>query len=157
MSVSPYPHVLILLFHIARYWVLKYCVHYVNIILQWTTNCCVDYFAAIIDIDLNIPTQSGTVPVKSVFGWIIIHQRFGYTDWHRTWAEYKAGFGSRDADFWLGLERMHLLTSSQPYRLRVRVWINDQSCCWFSFGTLPYRNTIWFNHGCVHHRPTVLP
>ena len=58
----------------------------------------------------------------SVFGWIIIHQHLGYTfDWNLTWADYKAGFGSFDADFWLGLEQMHLLTSSQPYRLRAEV------------------------------------
>ena len=58
----------------------------------------------------------------SVFGWIIIHQRFGYTfNWTLPWADYKAGFGSIDADFWLGLEKIHLLTSSQPYRLRVEV------------------------------------
>jgi len=58
----------------------------------------------------------------SVFGWIIINQHLGYTfDWNLPWADYKAGFGSTDADFWLGLEKMHLLTSSRPYRLRVEV------------------------------------
>jgi len=58
----------------------------------------------------------------SVFGWIIVHQHLGYTfDWKLPWADYKAGFGSIEADFWLGLEKMHLLTSSQPYRLRVEV------------------------------------
>jgi len=58
----------------------------------------------------------------SVFGWIIIHQHPGYSfDWQLPWADYKAGFGSIDADFWLGLEKMHLLTNSQPYRLRVEM------------------------------------
>jgi len=58
----------------------------------------------------------------SVFGWIIFHQRIGYAfDWNLPWADYKAGFGSIDADFWLGLEKIHLLTSSQPYRLMVEV------------------------------------
>ena len=58
----------------------------------------------------------------SVFGWIIIHQHLGDAfDWNLPWATYKAGFGSINADFWLGLEKMHLLTSSQPYRLRVEV------------------------------------
>jgi len=55
----------------------------------------------------------------SVFGWIIIHQHLDNAfDWNRSWANYKAGFGSIDANFWLGLEKMHLLTSAQPYRLR---------------------------------------
>ena len=58
----------------------------------------------------------------SVFGWITIHQHLGYTfDWQLPWADYKAGFGSIDADFWLGLEKVHLLTSSQACRLRVEI------------------------------------
>jgi len=58
----------------------------------------------------------------SVFGWIIIHQHLGYNyDWNLPWANYKAGFGSIDNNFWLGLEKMHLLASSRPYRLRVEM------------------------------------
>ena len=58
----------------------------------------------------------------SVFGWIIFRQHLGYNyDWDLPWADYKAGFGSIDADFWLGLQKVHLVTSSQPYRLRVEV------------------------------------
>jgi len=62
----------------------------------------------------------------------MIHQHLGYSfDWNRNWADYKAGFGSIDADFWLGLQKMHLLTSSQPYRLRVEV--QDRSTnLWYS-------------------------
>jgi len=73
-------------------------------------------------IDITVPTQSDPVPVMSVFGWIIINQHLGYTfDWQLPWADYKAGFGSIGDNFWLGLEKMHLLTSSRPYRLRVEV------------------------------------
>jgi len=47
----------------------------------------------------------------SVFEWIIIHQHLGHSfDWQLNWADYKNGFGSIEADFWLGLERMHLLS-----------------------------------------------
>jgi len=68
----------------------------------------------------------------SVFGWIIIHQHYGFTfDWQLPWADYKAGFGSIDADFWLGLEKVHLLTSSRPYRLRVEVQVLSSSL-WYS-------------------------
>ena len=67
----------------------------------------------------------------SVFGWIIIHQHLGYSfDWSLSWYHYKAGFGSIDADFWLGLEKVHLLTNCQPYRLRVEV--QQASTLWFS-------------------------
>jgi len=81
---------------------------------------------------MTIPTQSDPVLVKSVFGWIMIHQHLGYSfDWNRNWAQYKNGFGSIDADFWLGLQKMHLLTSSQPYSLRVEV--QDRSTnLWYS-------------------------
>ena len=90
------------------------------------------FVATNVTVNITIPTQSDPVLVKSVFGWITIHQRLGSSvNWNRTWAEYKAGFGSIDADFWLGLEKVHLLTSSQPYRLRVEV--QDQSTnLWYS-------------------------
>jgi len=69
-------------------------------------------------VDISIPTQPGSVALMSVFGWIVIYQRIGDTfDCNLPWADYKAGFGSIDSNFWLGLENMHLLTSSQPYRL----------------------------------------
>ena len=91
-----------------------------------------EFVAAYSTVDLTIPTQRMSVTVMSVFGWIIVHQHLGYTfDWQLPWADYKAGFGSIDADFWLGLEQMHLLTSSQPYRLRVEV--QDRSTeLWYS-------------------------
>ena len=87
-----------------------------------TTNCFTGYLAVNITVNITIPTQSAAVPVRSVFGWIIIHQHLGYIfNWNRSWADYKDGFGSIGAQFWLGLEKVHLLTSSQPYRLRVEL------------------------------------
>ena len=75
-----------------------------------------------VTINVTIPTLSAAVPVMSVFGWIMFHQHLGYSlDWNLPWADYKAGFGSIDADYWLGLEKIHLLTSSQPCRLRVEM------------------------------------
>jgi len=70
---------------------------------------------------MTIPTQQDTIPLMSVFGWIIIHQHVDDTlNWDLPWANYKAGFGSVESNFWLGLENMHLLTSSKPYRLSIR-------------------------------------
>jgi len=67
-----------------------------------------------------------------VFGWIIIHQHIvSAFNWKLPWADYKAGFGSADANFWLGLENIHLLTSSQPYRLRVEMQENSTNL-WYS-------------------------
>jgi len=90
------------------------------------------FVATNLTVNITIPTQADPVPVKSVFGWIMIHQHLGYSfNWNRNWAQYKLGFGSIDTDFWLGLEKMHLLTSSQPYRLRVEVQ-HRSSNLWYS-------------------------
>ena len=94
--------------------------------------CFAGFVATNLTINLTIPTQSDPVPVMSVFGWIMIHQHLGYSfNWNLPWADYKAGFGSIDADFWLGLEQMHLLTSPQPYRLRVEMQERDTNA-WYS-------------------------
>ena len=75
-------------------------------------------------------SHHNTDPVT--FGWIMTHQHLGHAfNWNLTWVDYKAEFGSIDADFWLGLEKMHLLTSSQPYRLRVEVQERSASL-WYS-------------------------
>ena len=70
-----------------------------------------------------------SVPALSVFGWTVFMQRTGLSvDWKLPWASYKNGFGSAGSDFWLGLERLHLLTSSAAYRLRVELqWTKDNS------------------------------
>jgi len=90
------------------------------------------FVATNVTINITIPTQSDPVPVRSVFGWIIIHQHPGYTfSWNLPWADYKAGFGSIDADFWLGLEKVHLLTNCRHYRLRVEIQESSTNL-WYS-------------------------
>jgi len=74
------------------------------------------------DVDVSIPGQSGTAPTRSVYGWIIIHQRVDNNgDWYLGWDPYRDGFGDRNSDFWFGLEKVHRLTDSQSYRLRVEM------------------------------------
>ena len=111
---------------------IKQYVHYLNNKYSITNNCFTGFVATNITTNITISTQSDAVPVMSVFGWIIIHQRLGFTfNWNLSWADYKAGFGSIDADFWLGLEQMHLLTGCQSYRLRVEMQ-QRRSNLWFS-------------------------
>lgn len=55
--------------------------------------------------------------------WTIIQQRInGEVDFNRDWIEYKNGFGNFwDGDFFLGLEKIHRLTSEQPHELYIHM------------------------------------
>ncbi|XP_055595702.1 ficolin-2-like [Uranotaenia lowii] len=55
-------------------------------------------------------------------GWTVIQNRFdGAVDFYRKWAEYEQGFGSLENEFWLGLEKVHQLTSLKAHELHVVV------------------------------------
>ena len=75
----------------------------------------------VVDGTLNVSGQS--IPVQSIFGWIIWMRRIGGAyNWNLPWNSYKNGFGSMgDDNYWLGLERIHLMTSSTRYRLRIEL------------------------------------
>jgi len=81
---------------------------------------------------LTIPTQ-GSIQVISLNNWIFFmhHDVSGGFNWNLPWNDYKNGFGSSDSDFWTGLERLHLLTTSGSYRLRLE-WQEDTTGYWFS-------------------------
>jgi len=72
--------------------------------------------------------------VISLNNWIFFLQRYlpnGF-NWNLTWNDYKNDFGSSGSgDFWMGLERLHLLTTSGSYRLRME-WQATVTGYWFS-------------------------
>ncbi|XP_046885602.1 angiopoietin-2a [Hypomesus transpacificus] len=55
-------------------------------------------------------------------GWTVLQRRFdGRVDFHRTWKEYKMGFGERSEEYWLGNEFVSKLTNHQQYTLRIQL------------------------------------
>ena len=43
----------------------------------------------------------------------------GSVDFYRSWNDYKDGFGDLKSEFWLGLDKIHRLTSDNNSMLRV--------------------------------------
>ncbi|XP_060664332.1 fibrinogen-like protein 1 [Drosophila nasuta] len=55
-------------------------------------------------------------------GWIVIQQRVGGNEsFNRDWATYRKGFGSFGSDFFLGLEKIHRITSLQRFELYIHL------------------------------------
>ncbi|XP_004676960.1 PREDICTED: fibroleukin [Condylura cristata] len=53
-------------------------------------------------------------------GWTVLQARLdGSTNFTRTWQDYKVGFGNLRREFWLGNEKIHLLTKSKDMILRI--------------------------------------
>ncbi|XP_078483123.1 microfibril-associated glycoprotein 4-like isoform X2 [Ciona intestinalis] len=55
-------------------------------------------------------------------GWTVIQRRKdGSVNFTRNWANYSAGFGTRDGEHWLGLATLNKLTTIEKYDLRVNI------------------------------------
>jgi len=59
-------------------------------------------------------------------GWVVIQRRASQeVDFYLTWKNYKFGFGNLHGNFWLGLEKIHQLTSQKQYELRFDLIVNS--------------------------------
>ncbi|XP_050086608.1 ficolin-1-like [Anopheles aquasalis] len=55
-------------------------------------------------------------------GWIVVQHRFdGSVDFYRNWTDYRDGFGELDNEFWLGLEKIHQITSARKHQLLIEM------------------------------------
>ncbi|XP_044853773.1 angiopoietin-2-like isoform X1 [Mauremys mutica] len=68
-------------------------------------------------------------------GWTVIqHRKDGSVDFHRTWKEYKHGFGSPSGEYWLGNDFIHRLTAQGSYSLRIQLWDWDSNEAYSLYG-----------------------
>ncbi|ALC43035.1 maker638 [Drosophila busckii] len=61
-------------------------------------------------------------------GWIVIQQRIdGKEEFQRDWKSYRNGFGSFQADFFLGMDKIHYITNSQRHELYIHMELQNSS------------------------------
>ncbi|ALC40376.1 CG7668 [Drosophila busckii] len=75
---------------------------------------------------LRVPgAEAFQVPCDSKFagpGWAVIQRRVDDSvSFNRTWEEYGNGFGDLRGNFWLGLERLHMMTKLRPHELYIQL------------------------------------
>ena len=56
-------------------------------------------------------------------------------DFYRDWIDYKLGFGDPNKEFWLGNDKIHLLTKSGDMKLRVELEAWDGKTAWAEYET----------------------
>ncbi|KAM8709250.1 hypothetical protein ACLKA7_016111 [Drosophila subpalustris] len=88
---------------------------------EQATSCLQSYLAVkgILKLQLSPESESFYVPCEDD-GWTVIMRRSADDlSFERSWLEYREGFGNLAGDFFIGLDKLHALTSSALHELRI--------------------------------------
>ena len=74
-------------------------------------------------VNISIPIFTSPTSVISVNNWIVFQQNINsLVSFDRGWTDYKNGFGDPTGNFWMGLEKLHILTNNdQSVQLRIEL------------------------------------
>ncbi|XP_062126106.1 angiopoietin-2-like [Drosophila sulfurigaster albostrigata] len=74
--------------------------------------------------------QSFKIPCnsdESNSDWSVIERRLDQSlDFNRRWIEYREGFGDFQNEFFIGLEKLHLMTKQRPHQLLIRLGVGSE-------------------------------
>ena len=74
-------------------------------------------------------------------GWTVFQKRRdGSVDFFRGWDDYKRGFGNLTGEFWLGLDKIHRLTVSGGYKLRVDLEVSQGKTVFAEYNSFAVKN-----------------
>ncbi|PIK51926.1 tenascin [Apostichopus japonicus] len=49
----------------------------------------------------------------------------GSVSFYETWNNYRDGFGDLNSSFWLGNEKLHVISAQRDHQLRIDIWFNN--------------------------------
>ena len=78
-------------------------------------------------LDLQVTGLSKLKRAPCMGPWTVLLHRQNTTDFQRTYADYREGFGTITGDYWIGLHTIYYLSRTRYYTLRVDIWDSDNA------------------------------